>query len=457
MPNSLLDLNVNPKQIAYRPEGEPAIFDASVTNRSDRFASFQIDLNAMGIEDPTGEWYRVEPEISAKIPPGDRSHFQVVLVGEKLQEQLALEQERDAAASGTVDLEVRAISFEIDGGEARERLRLAIEPSQKPVPLSLKLWQQDLRGKPEERVEIRLEVGNPSYYQYARASVELLGLSTTWFPDGVRQTVTLAPREQTEVTFICQLPASSEAIANIYPFTVRATHTDGEPSETAGTLEVLLINGNLNLRCPKAPIKIPAVRPWLPRRRPVSEAVEIEVQNVSNAIAPLQVRSTISQPQKFGLKLDFEPSPAELTLQPSTSGTVKLTIHAEKRSWWRRRRFAFPVEAKTLENDAIGWAEEKDVQVIVHPKIPIWLNALGLASLLGLGYYVSWLDPYSPFYYHSQAVNSVEFNGRGTDFISGSDDTQVIEWDLQGFRQVFVRPDRQEIATTAILSLSRGR
>ena len=151
----------------------------------------------------------VEPEVSAKIPPGARSHFQVVLVGEQLQEQLALEQEEDAAASGVVDLEVRVLSLDLEGGEARERLRLAIEPSKKPIPLRLRLWQRDLRGKPEERVEIRIEVENPSYHQYVRAHLELSGLAAAWFPDGTQQTIALPPREAAEVTFICQLPSLS--------------------------------------------------------------------------------------------------------------------------------------------------------------------------------------------------------------------------------------------------------
>lgn len=458
MPDSSLDLTVRPQQLTYRPEAEPPTFSTSVTNRSDRFASFQIGLNAMGIQNPVGEWYRVEPEVSAKIPPGDRAYFQVVLVGERLQEQLALEQETNAAAVGIVDLEVSAIALELDGSEARERLHLAIEPSQKPIPLHLKLLQHELRGKPQERLEIRVEVENPSYTRPARARLELLGLSSDWLPDGRQQTLLLAPRSQAEVTFICQLPEAPEAvIAGIHPFTIGATHPGGGPSTVEGSLEILLVNGNLGFLCPKTPIEIPARRPWLPRRKPVANAAEIELKNPSNAIAPLRVRPVEPLPPESHYRLEFTPAPPEITLTPSSSERLTLTIHAEKRRWWRRQTFAVSLAAETLENEAISWHEEKDIRVLVHPKIPFWLTFLGAISLLGLGYYLSWLNPYSPLYYHYRSINSVEFNGRGTDFISGSNDTQVIEWDLEGFRRIFTRPDRQAIATAGSPSRNRYR
>ena len=172
------------------------------------------------------------------------------------------------------------------------------------------------------------------------------------------------------------------------------------------------------------------------------------MDNELNAVVPVKVSLVDPPPKKYNCRIEFDPSPTEMTLQPKSVGTVKLTVHIEKRSWWRRRKFSFHVEGEALPNEALSWDEDKVVKVLIHPKIPIWLNLLFLFLLMGLGYYLSWMNPYTPLYYHKRAINSVEFNGRGTDFVSGSDDTQVIEWELEGFQSAFVRPDRQEIATT---------
>ena len=52
-----------------------------VTNQSNHFTSFQTELNVVGFEVSSDlEWYRVEPKLCSKKPPGDTTKFQIVII-----------------------------------------------------------------------------------------------------------------------------------------------------------------------------------------------------------------------------------------------------------------------------------------------------------------------------------------------------------------------------------------
>ncbi len=448
MPNALLDLNVSPRQLSYRPGGEPAAFGAIATNLSDRFASFQVALRAVGVrEQPRGEWYRVEPEVSAKIPPGARFNFQALLLGEPIRERLALEQNENLASSGIVDIEVRVLSLDLEGGEARERIRLAIAPGDRAIPLGLKLPVREFEEAPGERFEIRVELENLGY-QPTRARLELAGLPPAWLPDGTQQALILAPRQEAEVTFIGQLPSAQEVLGGTYPFVARATHTGGVASEAGGTVEVLPA-GSLKLsRHPEA-IELPSRRARLPWQRAatastdrsIDQSIDISLENESNVTELARV--SIEPPPDYTGTWEFEPS-SEITVGPYATGRVRLTIRPQRNRLWRLRNFTFVIMAKAIER-RVDWEQSELATVRVHPQIPLWLSLSSLFSLASLVYWLSWMNAASPIFFHNRAVNSVEFNERGTDVISGSNDSEIIEWDLAGFNWIFVNPQRQEI------------
>ncbi|HEY9295205.1 MAG TPA: hypothetical protein VIQ31_02310, partial [Phormidium sp.] len=55
-------------------------FDVTVVNESNKFASFYIELLAIGADAESNvKWYNLEPEVSAKKPSGDRTTFHVII------------------------------------------------------------------------------------------------------------------------------------------------------------------------------------------------------------------------------------------------------------------------------------------------------------------------------------------------------------------------------------------
>ncbi|MEL6163698.1 MAG: hypothetical protein AAFR37_08035 [Cyanobacteria bacterium J06628_3] len=53
-------------------------FTVTVVNESQKFISFQLELDAPGLEDKSDmNWYTVEPEVCTKNPPGSETEFHV--------------------------------------------------------------------------------------------------------------------------------------------------------------------------------------------------------------------------------------------------------------------------------------------------------------------------------------------------------------------------------------------
>ena len=69
---SVIDASLTTQNIIFRPGGSSVSFGVSVINRSDRFASFQLDIQAAGAG-KRSNWYHLSPDVSAAKPPGDRT------------------------------------------------------------------------------------------------------------------------------------------------------------------------------------------------------------------------------------------------------------------------------------------------------------------------------------------------------------------------------------------------
>ena len=75
-----IKVDVSTHHVVFTPSDDGDAVSAApdlavtVTNLSQVFASFQVALHVEG-QDPndTGEWYKVEPNVGAKKPPGDRT------------------------------------------------------------------------------------------------------------------------------------------------------------------------------------------------------------------------------------------------------------------------------------------------------------------------------------------------------------------------------------------------
>ncbi|XHX77645.1 MAG: WD40 repeat domain-containing protein [Stenomitos frigidus ULC029] len=123
--------------------------------------------------------------------------------------------------------------------------------------------------------------------------------------------------------------------------------------------------------------------------------------------------------------VSVEPLPSNLPL-----GVSVVPLQIQRRlpwlGWSRLRRFE--VAAQTVDAQVPLQDSPQTLQVHLFPVIPLWLQLLGALLTLGLGA-LTWLLLTDPG--HRGAVNSVQFNGQGTEVLSGSDDQTIRRWRVQ--------------------------
>jgi len=224
---SLIGVQIDRKELSLQSGQECAGFQVRVTNFSDRFASFQLEILAAGVESsPTRHWYELAPEVASKKPPGDSTEFNVTIL-----------QPPVPGFSGLINLTVRVFSVELSA-EERQVLRLTIEPGAGAIALRVELPQAELRARPEEPFEIAIRLHNPGKRAIA-AQLALLDLPADWLLEAEPRPLQLLPQQWAETSFSGRLPASRYAIGRDYPFCVQVTPVGGRPVEARGLLTIL--------------------------------------------------------------------------------------------------------------------------------------------------------------------------------------------------------------------------
>ena len=432
MVENLIETTVSPKQIKFKPGSTPAWFEVTVVNESNRFASFQLEVTAAGADpNQVFDWYRISPEVSTKKPPGDETKFKVTIL--------------DAPVPGFVgrmQLTVRVFSMELRD-EDRDIVILILEKGTGSIPLTLELPVRDFQEYPENPVTIPLRVYNPGQIA-TNITLELIGLERSWLIEGERQ-LELPPNGQSLENFVCQIPDISEAISKVYPFKIKATHTNGPPSWVEGTIEVLPI-GVVEFNSNPIKHQIPAKRAWLPNWRNKPVTYELQFDNQSNLHQ--QVNIEIQDNEKK--KCTWELSEPQTEIIPGKISSLALEVKT-KRPWFGRvKKISLEAEA-TLSDLRLGNTKPASqiLKLHVFPIIPLWLLIAGGLGLIWLVWFLSGLNPNNPLYGHKDAVNSVQFNGNSNNVISGSNDQTLIQWRTNGFVRPFLNPEIGEIANTS--------
>lgn len=416
------------RQVTLSAGQTTAMFDATVYNDSDRFASFQLKLLAAGATAGASKpWYRLTPSVSSKIPAGDSTRFQVEIF-----DLPPIAQE----FQGAVDLTVEVTSRELHNQYDRQALRLLATGLQgKPPDLSLLL--PTLQALPGDRVAIVGQIHNPTAIP-VEAVLRLSGLPDRWFPDGVQQLLPLPPGKLQKVTFECHIPAPVQTLSQVYPLQLEATGRF--PTVIAAGELHILPAGERFFNCDPLECAIPErLGRW---QNPAQETAQFTLQfdNRSNLepIAQITVRELHHRRRWFWQKQRSPDTPApafppgvflgELpTPLPIGLSTAPLQIHRRLPwlGWARLQRFE--VAAETI--DSIPFQPDtQTLQVHVFPVIPLWLQLLGALLALGLGALLLALltDPG-----HRGPVNSVQFSGQGAEVLSGSDDQTIRRWRVQ--------------------------
>ncbi len=433
-------LELESEYIKFQP-GSPGYFKAYVTNYSQDFYSFYLDIMIPGL-DPESQikWYSTKPEVATKKPPGATTEFTV-----------NIHRSPRSGYENQLKLTVRAIAIENPQLFATETLTLKLEAPIKP--LVLEILHPKVQGYPGEIIEIPVKVSNYSQDVMA-VNLTFQGeekLDPNWIIDGSKKQITeLNPGEPQFVTFECQPPEEGKALSGIYSFKIMA-QTDRmiqpEP-EVSGKLEVLP-KGIINWKCDPTEQVLSGIR-WNN-----SVNYQIQLDNYSNMVQDIKINifertkqphhltilSEQEKEQELFVEYDEQKSSYLYsgfnfyTIYPEESAIKKLKV-SQVRSWLGMgNKLQFNLKPYLLNQDSENNTsvfikpESQIITLDVKPVIPFWLQLLVLLIIFLLGG-MWWL--FRPKNHHTEPVNSVAFDGKANTVISGSSDRSIRYWQVEG-------------------------
>jgi WD domain, G-beta repeat len=437
-------------------------FNVTVYNDSDRFASFQIRLlavgvSAVGVDRPEEDkrWYRFTPAVSSKIPSGGQTLFQVEIFGLP---PLGWQ------SQGVIDLTLEVTSWELgDKVYDRQPLKLTVRDlGSQPPKINLAL--PHIKAQPGQTIEIVAQVQNPTS-ALMEAQLRLLGLPDQWLPLGIQQDLTLAAKEAQSLTFKCQVPEPIQTEKKSYPLTLEAMGNFATPNPVLGSLEVLP-GGTIGFDCNPIEQVIPPVpSKWLNPAQG-SATFELSIDNQSNLLPTnhiavwdldldrQQVRKwqfwqhwfrapkpeadettnkpigdvAESEPGFDELPDGFELDLAPLTFPIGQTTTIPLTVTKQLPWFGWARKLKYEVEL-AIEEDLEVQNPIQKLDLLLFPLIPFWLQLVSGLLACGLGFLIWQLFNNVS---HKGPVNSVQFSGQGIEVLSASDDQTLKRWQVQG-------------------------
>jgi WD40 repeat protein len=433
MEKPTITTQISRKDLRFQPGGPPASFEIKAINTSDQFATFQVKVLAAGVETTAGDyWYRLSPEVSAKTPPGDSALFSIAVLDTP-----------KPGFVGAMNLFVQIYCLELRQ-EERQILRLKLEPSKDAIPLKIDLGTRSFNVRSSESIEIAVTVANLAQFP-VEALLRCNGLDPNWLLEGNERRVQLRAGEKTQTHFLCQIPPPTQAPSEIYPFTVEARQGSGTVSKTDGAV-LVMPTGSIDFSVTSSKLQIPEKRGWWPQWKANAASYPLLFMNQGNLVQQITAQATADsdQPQ---CSLQIEPPQIEL----ERGATAQLAfVVSKKRHWFGTvKKCTYEVKASVLSELALPIQNPTHrVKLRIQPILPLWMQGLGGLAFLLLLWWLSWLNPNSPFWGHRDVVNSVRFNGLGDDLVSGASDKSIIAWHVNGFFNPFLNQQVGKIGKT---------
>lgn len=403
---SVIDASLTTQNIIFRPGGSSVSFGVSVINRSDRFASFQLDIQAAGAGKQSN-WYRLSPDVSAAKPPGDRTDFQVEILDSPLPNFV-----------GTINLTVRVSSPQLQS-ERRLVLRLTIEPNGELNFLQVGLPTERFQVYPRNVVDIPVIVKNTGS-QPVEVHLQCTKLEKSWLPGSSERRIQIPAHEEVTATFPCQPPGADRVASRDYPFVIIAKSPMGTAVEARGILEVLPV-GFMQFEVQPQTQRIPAKRPWLPNWRARSSTFQLLFKNNSNLLQTLDLEVRGKDAKQCQIKLD--PENPVLPLGEMTFANLNISPPRPWVGWAKKLKF----EVKPwLSDPRLGNCDPATQTLFlkVFPVVPLWL-LLALLSMIAA--IVFRPVPIT----HLAGVNAVQLGGTSGILplvTSTSDDCSIRTW-----------------------------
>lgn len=426
MLKNAIGTEITPKELDFRPGGSPVAFEVLVFNQSDRFAGFQLEIQAAGADGQRNrDWYYISPEVSTKNPPGDSTQFQVLLTDNPV-----------PGFVGMMNLTVRVFSLEL-ADEDRQVIRVNVQQGNKPISLQINLPVDSFRAAPDELLEIPVEVYNPSQLP-TTAQILLKGLPPTWLPQGGERQLKIAPGQEVETTFTCQLPETTQTRSQGYPLQLIATHAQGPPAEAAANLDVMP-QGKIYFETDdQREYPVPPRWGWLPSWYSPWIEYALELNNQSN----LSQQITFNEEPLVEAKVRFRLEPETLELRPGEVGKMTLGLRL-RRPWFGRARHRALVVDPQITDERLGDTTPgfRSIKLKIAPMLPFWLGLAAIPVLFFFIWKASRFNPQNSHYGHTAAVNTIDLNGIGSKAVSGSNDQKIRGWNVQGFFRPWVPQD----------------
>lgn len=395
-----------------RPSQSPDVA-VTVTNLSQVFASFQIALHVDGqTPSDTGEWYRIEPNVGAKKPPGDRTTFYISLTKAPI-----------PAYGTTIPAKLTVFSPELPELDISQPLYIKLLPPTKTLRVYLPL--QDLQVTPGNRLRIPVLVYNLNPTP-RKINVRIQGLELDWLPDAFEQSLWVEAGGSAETEFWCAPAAIPSNRHQVRPFTIEATDSEGNnASSIFNELEILPFGyTEVTVVEPKQIVPDPSLG-WSWQRQQTAHYL-FRLHNRSNAAQTILLRS--ANPADFGAS-----SYVSLTADEVAEHDLAVDIQRPYLGWTRTQQFE--VWPQLTYADSAEAVANINVQPASHlltlkrrPVIPFGLQLLLLLlGCLGLG----WLWLLSPRPLHSEPVNSVALMSNGDTVVSGARDQTLRRWQVR--------------------------
>ena len=412
---------VSPKILEFTPDSSSYSCDVSVkdeneldvtvTNNSDKFASFQVELSTPGLDENSQiKWYRVEPEICAKKPPGSETTFHVVITKAPI-----------PAYDITIDPILKVFSVEHENLYTSQKLKLTIKKPLKSLRVEVPI--EELKVNPGDAIEIPVIAYNLSP-KISEITLTCSELDPDWMSAGRERTLIVEPGESEKTSFLCQPPRDTPS--KEYKFTVNAKSNTSQYTAREQRILEILPDGVVKFSCSDKQQKIPGKG----LKKSNFATYELAFKNQSN----LPQRVNIAIPEKEQQQGDFQTIPEELNLALGETKIMQL-VAKKKRHWLGLKQILkFAVSAELTnrhseENNTEIYADPNTqvLELKVLPIIPFLLQ-VGGGTLILLLLLLNWL--LQPRVYHAAPVNSVRFFGNGSLVFSASSDQTIRRWQV---------------------------
>ena len=405
--SSVIDASLTTQNIIFRPGGASVSFGVSVINRSDRFASFQLEIQAAGAGEQSN-WYRLSPDVSAAKPPGDRTNFKVEILDSPIPNFV-----------GTVNLTVRISSPQLLE-ERRLVLRLTIEPSGELDLLRVGLPTERFQVYPRNIVDIPVivkNVGSQPLEVHLQCTLE-----ANWLLGSSHRRIQIPANEEITATFPCQPPGVDRVVSRDYSFVIIAKSHLSSAVEARGILEVLPV-GFMQFEVQPQKQRIPTKRPWLPDWRSRSSTFQLLFKNNSNLLqsVDLEVRGQDAK----RCKIQADPEKPVLPLGETTFANLNVTPRRPWIGWSQKLKF----EVKPWLSDPRLGSCDPATQILflkVFPIVPLWLLLALLSTIAAIVFRPIPIT-------HLASVNAVQLSGTSGRLplvMSTSDDCSIRTWSV---------------------------